>query len=144
MTHRTTLAMLLALAAAALSAPATAQEGLEVPEIAAADVTTGQVVSFVNAMIVVENLRREFIPRLEAAEDDAARRVLFDEADAQAFAAVDKVVGITPGEYLAISKVAQNDEGLAERINLRLAEVLQKQSGGRIRVQPAPGAATSE
>lgn len=150
MNCRTTLAALLAVAGAALAAPAAAQEGaaaqdgMEVPEIAAGDVTTGQVVSFVNAMIGVEHIRRQYMPQIEAAETDEARRELIAEADRKAIAAVEATIGITPGEYLAIAEAAKADEGLAQRIDDRLDDLKEKQSGRRIRMESPARSDASE
>jgi len=136
MNYRTTLAVLLTVAGTALAVPAAAQDELQVPRIAAEDVTTGQVVSFVNAMIAVDRIRREYMPRIEAAETDEARRELIAEADEKAIALVDQTAGITPAEYLAIIEAAKTDEGLAQRIAARLDELREKQAGSRMTVQP--------
>lgn len=136
MNYRTTLAALLTVAGTALAVPAAAQDAPQVPQIAAEDVTTGQVVSFVNAMIAVDRIRREYMPRIEAAETDDARKDLIAEADEKAIALVEQTPGISPAEYLAIVQTAQADEGLAQRINARLNELREKQSGNRVTVQP--------
>lgn len=127
MTIKTTIATMLTAAAVALGAPALAQDDPAVPEIAAEDVSTGQVVSFVNAMIALERIRRDYQPRMEAAETEEERKALAEEADVAAKAAIDKVVGISPGEYLAIGRAAQQNEDLANRINARIAQLRQNQ-----------------
>ena len=58
MKFRSTLTMVIATASIALTGPALAQQqaSMEVPEIAAEDVTSGQIASFVNAMIALERI----------------------------------------------------------------------------------------
>jgi len=126
MTPRHSFAILLA-AAGLLAAPvASAQENANIPEIAAEDVTQGQVVSFINAMIAVDRVRQEYMPRIEAAETDDERQALAQEADSAARTAVDDTAGITAQEYLAIGRAAQADEDLAKRINERFVQLRQK------------------
>lgn len=146
MTCRATLAVLLAVAGVAQAAPAAAQEetyGLEVPEIVAADVTQGQIVSLVNAMIAVEHIRRDFQPRIEAAATEEARQTLIGEADAAAIAAVDKAAGISPGEYLVLIQAARQSEELTARINARLVDLRTKQANRRVTAPPAADAETA-
>jgi len=127
MTPRHSFAILLA-AAGLLAAPvASAQENANIPEIAAEDVTQGQVVSFINAMIAVDRVRQEYMPRIEAAETDDERQALAQEADSAARTAVDDTAGITAQEYLAIARAAQADKDLAERINERFVELRQEE-----------------
>ena len=129
MTIRSTIAMIMAAASIAVAAPAQAQEGIDVPDIAAEDVSVGQIVSFVNAMIALERVRAEYQPKLEAAETEDERKALAAEADQVGMQAVDDVVGITPGEYIAIIQASQENEELAGRITARLAELQEKQKG---------------
>ena len=126
---RPTLTMLLAIAATALAAPAMAQDGVEVPQIAAEDVSVGQIVSFVNALIAVERVRGAYMAKIEAADSEDARKALIEQADVAGRAAVDKVVGITPEEYMAIAQAAQQSEDLVGRIDARFAQLRQKQRG---------------
>ncbi|MEQ8291002.1 MAG: DUF4168 domain-containing protein [Roseovarius sp.] len=99
----------------------------EIPEIAAEDVTQGQIASFVNAMIALERIRAEYLPQIQAAETDDERQALAAEADEAAKAAVTKTKGITPGEYLAIGRAAQGNQELGEKINTRIVELREKQ-----------------
>ena len=80
MTLKSTFAMVLTAASIAFAAPATAQSDLDVPDIAAEDVTTGQIVSFVNAMIALERVRAEYQPKMEAAETEDERKALAEAA----------------------------------------------------------------
>ena len=90
-------------------------------------VTVGQIVSFVNALIAVERVRKDYSARIDAAETDAEKQALAEEADEIAIDAVDKVAGITPGEYLGILDAAAESEELTERIKTRFAELRSKQ-----------------
>ncbi len=109
-------------------APAVAQEMPEVPDINPEDVSVGQVVSYVNARIAVERVRVAYTDKIEAAETEDQIKELIAEADMAAMAAVDKVTGISPGEYLAISIAAQDDAALLERINERISTLRTKQT----------------
>ena len=109
-------------------APAVAQEMPEVPDINPEDVSVGQVVSYVNARIAVERVRVAYTDKIEAAETEDQIKELIAEADMAAMAAVDKVTGISPGEYLAISIAAQDDAELLERINERISTLRTKQT----------------
>ncbi|MDM8168693.1 DUF4168 domain-containing protein [Roseovarius sp.] len=148
-----TLTMVIAAASIGLSGPALAQDQSqeetqdqaqsqatdqatdaavpEVPEIAAEDVTQGQIASFVNAMIALERIRAEYLPQIQAAETDDERQALAAEADEAAKAAVTKTKGITPGEYLAIGRAAQGNQELGEKINTRIVELREKQQQKR-------------
>ena len=78
MKFRSTLTMVIATASIALTGPALAQQqaSMEVPEIAAEDVTSGQIASFVNAMIALERIRAEYQPQIQATEDTEERQKL--------------------------------------------------------------------
>lgn len=144
MIPRTLAIVMLTATSLAFAPPVLAQEAAELPEIAAEDVTAGQVVSFVNAMIAIERVRREYLPRIEAAETEDARNALVEEADAAAMAAVDEVAGISPAEYLAIGRAAQDNEDLTQRISTRFVELREKQKGRQPMQQPATEGAAQQ
>lgn len=120
-----------------LALPLTAQQEVptELPEIKAEDVTVGQVVSFVNAMIAAERVRQEYLVKIDAAESEEEIQDLVAEADQKGMAEVDRVRGITPAEYMAIAIAARDSEELSARIEQRLA--LMKQSQG-VTIKEAP------
>lgn len=148
-----TLTMAIAAAGIGLSAPVLAQEQSQdstqeqaqgqtmdqaqpdIPEIAAEDVTQGQITSFVNAMIALEEIRAEYLPQIQAAEDQEERVALAAEADDAAKTAVDEVTGITPNEYLAIGRAAQGNEELGQKITARFAELRETQQQDRTPLQ---------
>lgn len=151
MKFRSTLTMLLATASIGLTGPALAQSetqtSMEVPEIAADDVTSGQIVSFVNAMIALERIRAEYQPKIQSTEDTDERQKLAAEADEAAKAAVTKTKGITPEEYIAIGRAANQDKELADKITTRIVEMRQKQQKRQTLQQPSvqqDGESTSE
>ncbi|MEO0372891.1 MAG: DUF4168 domain-containing protein [Pseudomonadota bacterium] len=113
----------------ALSLPLQAQDvPTDLPEINAEDVTVGQVVSFVNAMIATEKVKQEFLAKIEIAESEEEIQALVAEADQRGMAEVDRVRGITPAEYMAISLAARDSEELTQRIARRFE--LMKQAQG--------------
>lgn len=143
MKFRSTLTMLLATASIGLTGPALAQTetetqtSMEVPEIAAEDVSSGQIVSFVNAMIALERIRAEYQPKIQALESEEERKALAAEADEAAKAAVTKVKGISPEEYIAIGRAANEDKELADKITTRIVEMRQKQQKRQTLQQPS-------
>ena len=112
-----------------LGTPGIAQEvPTDLPEIKAEDVTVGQMVSFVNAMIAVERVRREYMAKVAAAETEDEMKALVAEAEQKGMAEVDRVRGITPAEYMAIALAAKDSEELSDRIERRVAQMQASQS----------------
>lgn len=138
MKFRSTLTMVIATASIALTGPALAQQqaSMEVPEIAAEDVTSGQIASFVNAMIALERIRAEYQPQIQATEDTEERQKLAAEADEAAKAAVTETKGISPEEYIAIGRAANENKELADKITTRIVELRQKQQKRQRLQQP--------
>lgn len=89
-------------------------------EIAAQDVTDAQIDAFVDALIAIEDVRKEYTPRLQAEEDESAREELAQEANEAALAAVDNVEGLSAADYLGIGKAASENEDLSARIVAQL------------------------
>lgn len=114
-------------AAGAALAQEEAQAEMQAPSIAPEDVSDGQIVSFVNALIALERVRADYTRRIEAAETADERNALIAEADEVGKEVVNKVVGITPGEYLAIGAAAMESEALSGRIQNRMVELREKQ-----------------
>ncbi len=112
-----------------LSVPLQAQEvPTDLPDIKPEDVSVGQLVSFVNAMIAAEKVRQEYLAKIEVAETEDEIKALVAEADQRGMAEVDRVRGITPAEYMAISLAARDSEELTERIKRRLEQMRQSQA----------------
>lgn len=124
MTFRTTLTAAFAAAAITLGAPLMAQDDtmVEPSNIAAEDVTDAQVDAFVEALVAIEDVRKEYTPKLQAAEDDEARAALAEEANQAALAAVGGVDGISAADYLGIGKAASGNKELNDRILAELEE----------------------
>ncbi|KNX43227.1 hypothetical protein ROTO_00160 [Roseovarius tolerans] len=127
MTFTTKLATLLSATALALATPLAAQEteqSLPQPaEIAAEDVTDGQVEAFVDAILAVEEVRDEYTPLIEAAEDEAAQKELVEEANEAAFSAVGEVENMDVDSYVAIANAAGESDALNQRIIARISEL---------------------
>lgn len=122
MTFRTRLATILSATALALATPLAAQQ-TPPPQIAAEDVTDAQIVAFVDAILAVEEVRKDYGPRIEGADDEAAQQALVQEANDAAVAAVDGVENIDADSYVAIANAAGDDEALNQRIIARITEV---------------------
>ncbi|MEO0751567.1 MAG: DUF4168 domain-containing protein [Pseudomonadota bacterium] len=120
-----------------IATPVTAQEvPTDLPEIVAEDVSVGQIVSFVNAMIAAERVRQEYLTKIEAADTEDEIDALVAEADKEGMAAVEQVRGITTAEYMAISLAARESEELTARITQRF-ELMRQAQGVTVTDQPA-------
>ena len=120
-----------------LSLPAVAQDvPADLPEIKAEDVSVGQVVSFVNAMIAAERVRVAYMAKIDAAESEDEIKALMAEANEKGMAEVERVRGISPEEYMAIALAAQDSEELSERIERRLNQMKEVQ-GFTVTNEPA-------
>ena len=115
-----------ALVAFSLLAAPMAASAQETTPIAAENVTNEQVEAFVRVAIALEALRAEYTTKIGNAETEEAQNELRAEADRVAIQLVDKAKGITPDEYLAISKAVQDSEDLATRIGAQV-EVMREQ-----------------
>ncbi|WP_188078311.1 DUF4168 domain-containing protein [Aquicoccus porphyridii] len=109
----------LAVIALGFSTPVVAQQ-TEVPSIAAEDVTETQVNAFVDAALAVQEVQNEYIPQIQATEDEGARNEIIEQANTAAAAAVESVDELTIDDYLAIAEAARQDEDLNGRIMARL------------------------
>lgn len=76
-----------------------------------------QLESFVVAALAVDELIREWNPRIQAAEDEAQAAQLREEANAALMETIAKTDGITIEQYQEIGQAAQSDPQLAARIN---------------------------
>lgn len=89
-----------------VAAPAAAQSGYSDDKLDA----------FVRAAIAVESLLDQWIPRIEAARDDAEADHLRGQATQALFKAIERTDGITLAEYQEINEVSRNDPDLTARI----------------------------
>jgi hypothetical protein len=106
----------LALAVAA-SSSAWAQEQTEFSD--------QQLESFVVAAVAVDELIREWNPRIQAAESEEQAAQLREEANAALLETISETEGITIEQYQEIGQAAQSDPELAARIN----EIYQEKAG---------------
>lgn len=85
-----------------------------------------QLESFVVAALAVDDLIREWNPRIQAAENEEQATELREEANAALLETITATDGITVEEYQEIGRAAQADPELAARIN----EIYQDKAGG--------------
>jgi hypothetical protein len=83
-----------------------------------------QLESFVVAALAVDEVIREWNPRIQAAEDDAQAAQLREQANAELVEVITRTEGMTIEEYQEIGRAAQADPDLAARIN----EIYQERS----------------
>ena len=76
-----------------------------------------QLESFVVAAIAVDEVIREWNPRIQAAKDDAQAAQLREQANSELAEAITQTDGITIEQYQQIGRAAQADQDLAARIN---------------------------
>lgn len=72
--------------------------------------------SFVDAALEVQDVTQGIAPKAEAAENDAERQALAEEANNAIRGAIEETPGITIEEYVAIGQAAQQDPDLAQLI----------------------------
>lgn len=89
--------------------PAAAQEQ-------AADFTDAELQSFADAVITVRAIGQTYQPKLEAAETEAAKEAVREEATAEMTEAI-KDEGVTVERYTQIATAARSDPELASRIS---------------------------
>jgi hypothetical protein len=113
--RNTLSAAALALALAA-SGPAWAQTPAEFSD--------EQLESFVVAAVAVDQLIRQWNPRIQGAENAEQAAQLREQANAELVETITRTEGMTVEQYQAIGQAAQSDPDLAARIN----EIYQKQA----------------
>jgi hypothetical protein len=84
-----------------------------------------QLESFVVAAIAVDEVIREWNPRIQAAKDDAEAAQLREQASSELVEVITRTDGITIEQYQQIGRAAQANPDLAARIN----EIYQEKSG---------------
>jgi hypothetical protein len=84
-----------------------------------------QLESFVVAAVAVDQLIREWNPRIQAAESEEQAAQLREEANAALLETISETEGITIEQYQEIGQAAQSDPELAARIN----EIYQEKAG---------------
>lgn len=122
MTFTIRIATVLSAAVFAFATPLAAQQA-PLPQIAAEDVTDAQVVAFVDAILAVEEVRKDYSPQIEGAEDEAQQQALVEEANTAAKEAVEGVENMDIDSYVAIANAAGKDETLNQRIIARITEI---------------------
>ncbi|EAQ01740.1 hypothetical protein OB2597_14891 [Pseudooceanicola batsensis HTCC2597] len=123
-------AMVAGLALSPVAAHAQAAEGAEASQEDMMSFSDAQLESFADATLKLQEVRSTYVPQLQNASDDAERQEIAQEANTAMVAAVRAADGITVETYNAISRLAQTDEEL----NQRLVSMVQQ------RMQTEPGA----
>ncbi|WP_121064375.1 DUF4168 domain-containing protein [Chachezhania antarctica] len=88
----------------------------------AADYSDAKLDDFVTAALEVSQVTAQAQQDLQAAQTDAERQQITTQAQAEAQAHIEETDGITVEEYVSIGQALQNDQDLADRINLMVAE----------------------
>ncbi|MDR9392921.1 MAG: DUF4168 domain-containing protein [Roseovarius sp.] len=125
MTIKTKLATGLTAIALLAGAPVAAQDA-QAPAISADSVTDEKVNAFVMALISVEQLRQQYMPRIAEQETEEDRQALVNEVTQRAIQLVQQVDNISPEEYQQIATVAQDNEDLNNRIRTRIQAVVEE------------------
>jgi len=94
----------------------------EAPQITAESLSEEQLDAFVEALVAIEAVRADYLPRIQQQESEAEQKAVIEEANVAAIEAVEGVDNMTPEQYMAIGKVAQQDEELNARILAKLEE----------------------
>lgn len=128
MTLTPKIAPVLTAVALALATPLVAQDSAP-DEITADSITDTQIEAFANAVMAVQAVSQEYMPRIQQEQDQEQRQDIIAEAEAAALSAIDAVENMSADEYRAIGGIAQNDEDLNKRIIAQLEEMQAEAEG---------------
>lgn len=95
---------------------------------AAAPVDDDKLKSFAVAFLEVTKVTQSYQPRIEAAQSDADKQTLQQEAGQEMVEAVNGAEGINIDEYNMIIQAAQTDPELAQKINTHITEAAGQQA----------------
>lgn len=105
--------------ATALASPLAAQE-INPSDITADTLNDAKIDAFVEALIAIETVRADYLPKIQEQADEAGQQAVIEEANTAAVEAVSDVDNMSPEDYVAIGQAAQQDEDLNARIMARL------------------------
>lgn len=128
MTLTPKIAPVLTAVALALATPLVAQDSAP-DEITADSITDTQIEAFANAVMAVQAVSQEYMPRIQQEQDQEQRQEIIAEAEAAAISAIDEIENMSADEYRAIGSIAQNDEDLNKRIITQLEEMQAEAEG---------------
>ena len=128
MTLTPKIAPVLTAIALALATPLVAQDSAP-DEITADSITDTQIEAFANAVMAVQAVSQEYMPRIQREQDQEQRQEIIAEAEAAAISAIDEIENMSADEYRAIGSIAQNDEDLNKRIITQLEEMQAEAEG---------------
>lgn len=86
------------------------------PEAAAVDTSDAKLEAFVTALLGVEEVRIEYTPQIEAAENEEDQAALVTQANEDIIEKIEAVPDLTVDEYVGIAQAAQQDQELGARI----------------------------
>ena len=86
------------------------------PEAPAANFSDDQLTSFVDAAMSVQELRQDYMTRIDATEAPEEKQALVTEAQTEMASAVEETDGMDIATYNQIGQAAQADPQLNERI----------------------------
>lgn len=101
------------------TAPAQPETQMQQP---AQDFSDETLRSFAVAFLEVDQINKEYTPRLQAAQTPEEQQQLQEEASQQMVSAVENSEGITVQEYTSIMQAAQADPELAQKLTNYIGE----------------------
>jgi hypothetical protein len=122
LTFRNKIAPIMLAVATALASPLAAQD-IEAADITAETLNDAKLDAFVEALIAIEAVRADYLPKIQEQADEAGQKALIEEANTAAIEAVADVENMSPEDYVAIGQAARQDEDLNARIMARLEAV---------------------
>lgn len=122
LTFRNKIAPIMLAVATAFAGPLAAQEK-EPAAITAETLNDAKLDAFVEALIAIEAVRADYLPRIQEETDEAGQKALIEEANTAAVDAVADVENMSPEDYVAIGQAARQDEDLNARIMARIEAV---------------------
>lgn len=87
----------------------------------ATSIDDGTIEAFVDAQARVEDIRSTYAAEYQAAETDEQRQQINERATQEMVGAVEETPNITVEEYNAVIQAANEDPGMAERIDEAIA-----------------------
>ncbi len=93
---------------------------------AADELTDAKLQSFATAVLAVNDVVQKWQPQIQQAGDEQQKQAMAVQANGEMQTAVEQTQGITVDEYQNIIQLAQNDQGLRDRIDGLLSKMVQK------------------
>ncbi|SFA86835.1 protein of unknown function [Poseidonocella pacifica] len=94
--------------------------GVEVAEYSGEEID-----AFAEAVIDVSEIRDQYAPQMQKAQNEQDQKAIVEEANAEMKAAIEAVDGISLDKYMAINRAATTDQDLNRKIVRRIQELTQ-------------------